>query len=100
MTHDNGFAYISNTVSDSVSSFTFNRLGGVTLLNGEAGRTSGAPLDLAFAGNQRFLYSLDAAAGVISAFAVNGKTGKLTLIESEDSLPASQGVQGIVSIDF
>lgn len=100
VTHDNGFAYISNTVSDSISSFTYNRLGEVTLLNGEAGRTSGAPTDLAFAGNQRFLYSLDAAAGVISAFAVNGKTGKLTLIESEDSLPASQGVQGIVSIDF
>lgn len=100
LAHDNGFAYVSNTVSNTLSSFTYNRLGEVTLLEDVAGQTASAPTDMAFANDQSFIYSVDAASGVISGFSVNEKTGKLTHVESEENLPVAQGIQGIASFDF
>lgn len=100
LAHDNGFAYVSNTVSNTLSSFSYNRLGEVTLLESVAGETSAAPTDIAFANDQSFIYSVDAAAGVITGFSVNEKTGKLTHVESEENLPVAQGIQGIASFDF
>jgi 6-phosphogluconolactonase (cycloisomerase 2 family) len=97
--HDNGFAYVSNTASNTISSFSVDRLGQVELLEGVAGETEAAPTDMAFANDQGFLYSVDAAAGVISAFQVNPDTGALTLVEQESGLPAAQGIQGIASFD-
>ncbi len=97
--HDNGFGYVSNTLSDSISSFSVDRLGGVSLLESVAATTAAAPTDMTFAGDQQFLYSLDAAAGVISAFSVNQTNGALTLVEREDTLLPAQGIQGIASFD-
>lgn len=97
--HEGGFAYVSNTASNTISSFSVNRLGEVSLLESVAGETAGAPTDMAFANDQGFLYSVDAAAGVISAFKVNPQTGTLALVEQETGLPAAQGIQGIASFD-
>jgi len=97
--HDNGFGYVSNTASDSISSFSVDRLGGVSLLESVAGTTAAAPTDMTFAGDQQFLYSLDAAAGMISAFRVNQTNGALTLVERENTSLPAQGIQGIASFD-
>ncbi|WP_371192642.1 lactonase family protein [Glaciecola sp. SC05] len=97
--HDNGFAYVSNTASNTISSFTVDRVGQVALLESVAGETEASPTDMAFANDQGFLYSVDAIAGVISAFKVNEQTGELSLVEQEAGLPAALGIQGIASFD-
>ena len=51
------------------------------------------------AADGKFLYTLDAAAGAISGFAVDAATGALTAVETETGLPAAAGIQGIAARD-
>jgi len=97
--HPAGFAYVSNTGSDTLSLYQYTRTGGLALLDDVAATATGAPTDMTIAADGAFLYTLDAASGAISGFAVDAGTGALTLVETETGLPASAGIQGIASRD-
>lgn len=98
--HENGFAYVSNTGSDSLSLFGYTRTGSLQLLDDVAATPEGAPIDMTFANDGRFLYTLNAASGRISGYAIDQDTGALTEVETQGGLPASAGIQGIAARDF
>lgn len=87
------FAYTTNTGSASISAYRVNRVTGeITLRDkgGRSGETTDGPIDLALAGNGRFLYTLDGASHQISAFAVDPKDGAMKRIEGGiQNLPPS-----------
>ncbi|MGQ8365362.1 lactonase family protein [Glaciecola sp. 1036] len=99
---DNGYAYVSNTVSDTISLYGYERSGELSLIDATAATVSpgGAPTDMILANDGSFLYTLDAGTGEISSFEVDPSTGELSLIEVETGLPAAQGIQGIAARDF
>lgn len=98
--HPSGFAYVSNTGSNTLSLYEYTRTGGLTLLDDVAAEASGAPIDLTLANGGGFIYSLDAASGQISGFAVNTETGALTHVDTQGGLAPSAGIQGIAARDF
>jgi hypothetical protein len=91
------FAYVSNNLSASISSYTVSTGGSLTLLNGVAGTAAG-PNDLATAteGTASFLYVVAAATGTVGAFQINGD-GSLTMITGGSGLPASRSAQGLAA---
>lgn len=98
--HDAGYAYVSNTGSNTISLYAWTRTGQLTLLDATAASSPGAPIDLALANRGGFLYSLDAASGTISGFRIMPGTGALQHVETQDGLPAQAGLQGIAARDF
>jgi 6-phosphogluconolactonase (cycloisomerase 2 family) len=98
--NNNGFAYASNTGSNTLSLYHYSRTGRVELVEPIAAVAGEAPTDLTLADGGRFLYSLDAASGEISGFGVDMQTGALTPVETQGGLPASAGIQGIASREF
>ena len=98
--HDNGFAFVSNTLSNAISLYRFTRTGRLELVNGVAAKTGGAPTDITLAAEGRFLYSLNAGTGDITGFAIDPDNGHLTLVETQRGLPANLGIQGIAAREF
>lgn len=95
---DSGFAYVSNTGSDTLSRVAYSRTGQLDPAEVVA-TTSGAPIDMTFANAGGFLYALDAASGSISGFVVDAESGELAHVETQSGLP-SAGLQGIAARDF
>jgi len=91
------FAYVSNNLSASISSYALGANGVVTLLAGVAASGAG-PNDLATAvdGNNSFLYVVDAGTGTVGAFHINGD-GSLTPITGGSGLPAGRSAQGLAA---
>lgn len=98
--NDNGFAYVSNTGSDTLSQFAYTRTGMLTLVDQVAAAAGDAPIDMTLANGGGFLYSLDAGSGQISGFVVDGVSGELAHVETQGGLPARAGLQGIAARDF
>jgi len=98
--HDDGYVYVSNTGSSTLGAYTWTRTGHLELVAGAAAATGGAPIDLTFANGGGFLYSLDAASGSVSGFAISPNDGSLELVETQGGLPAFAGLQGIAARDF
>lgn len=98
--HDDGFAYVSNTGSNTLGLYTWTRTGRLELVAGAAATATGAPIDMTLANGGSFLYSLDAGSGSISGFAISPNDGGLRRVETQGGLPASAGLQGIASRDF
>jgi 6-phosphogluconolactonase (cycloisomerase 2 family) len=73
VSNDGRYAYAANAASASVSGYTIDPDGTLTLLNanGRSGVTSPGPVDEAMSANGRFLYTLNARSGTISVFAVH-----------------------------
>jgi 6-phosphogluconolactonase (cycloisomerase 2 family) len=95
--HPGGFAYVTNTGSDTLSLYQYTRTGGLALVDAVAATANGKPTDMTIAGGGDFIYTLNAESGEISGFAVAPESGALTLIETEAGLPAGAGIQGIAS---
>ena len=77
ITNDGRFAYVTNTGSGSISSYTISFDGGLTLLNALAGETGpgSGPIDVDLTNDGRFLYALSSAGGKIDAFLVQPRGG-------------------------
>jgi len=97
---EDGYAYVSNTGSDTLSQFAYTRSGMLTLVDQVAAMPGNAPIDMTLAGGGRFLYTLDAGSGQISGFVVDRESGELAHVETQGGLPASAGLQGIAARDF
>jgi 6-phosphogluconolactonase (cycloisomerase 2 family) len=98
--HPAGFAYVSNTESNTLSVFSYSRTSDLELVSAVAAMTGGGPTDLTLAGNGRFIYSLNAGTGDISGFEIDANDGSLAPVETQTGLPASAGIQGIAARDF
>ena len=91
------YAYVSNNLSASISSYSVGPNGSLTLLAGAAANGAG-PNDLATAveGGASFLYVVEAGSGTVGAFQINPTNGSLTAISGGSGLP-TVGAIGIAA---
>ena len=90
------FAYTTNSISGTISSYQIATGGGLSLLSSiaaDSGMTSG-PIDMALDGSSRFLYVHAAGLQMIEVYQVH-PDGSLTSVSSIGGLP--MGAQGIVA---
>lgn len=99
---DGGYAYVSNTVSSTLSLFGYTRTGQLALLDDVVASLvpGSAPIDMTLANGGGYLYTLDGGTGTISAFAIDDASGALEHVGTQGGLPASAGIQGIAARDF
>ncbi|MBA3715621.1 MAG: beta-propeller fold lactonase family protein [Pyrinomonadaceae bacterium] len=97
ITNNGRYAYVSNPVSATVSSYSIARNGSLRLLRAVAADLSGGdPRDPDLSDNGRFLYVLNNITAVVSAFRVKGD-GSLTLLalNAGDGFPS--GANGLAA---
>jgi 6-phosphogluconolactonase (cycloisomerase 2 family) len=87
------YYYVSNTASNTLSSFTIDGAGQPALLNGVAATTETGPIDLTSPSGTRFLYA-QVGSGFVDELRVNSD-GSLTKLGVVSGLPA--GMEGIAS---
>ncbi|MBA2566023.1 MAG: beta-propeller fold lactonase family protein [Gemmatimonadetes bacterium] len=90
ITNDARYAYITNFVSGTISSYTIASDGSITLLEAEAGRTGPGlgPRDEDLSEDGRFLYVVDVLTQAISAFDVQAD-GSLEPVGTFGGLPTT-----------
>jgi 6-phosphogluconolactonase len=95
VTNDRTYAYISNTGSGTISSYSIDQHGDLTLANPTAGLTgpTSAPIDSAMSDDSQYLYVLESTFGRIAMFSVNGAS--LTSMGTVNGLPNT--IQGIAA---
>lgn len=93
-----GFAYVANNLSASISSYTVENNGSVTLLDGSAASVGG-PNDLAVAneGGHSWIYVVAAGTGTVGAFSISPTNGSLTPITGGGGLPSGRSAQGLAA---
>ncbi len=96
-----GYVYDANAGSSSISGYSENRHGQLTLLNpsGVSATTDAGSVDLAVSGNGHYLYQEATVAGAIDEFAVQNN-GSLVRIGAVTGLPpvaAGMGMEGIAA---
>ena len=94
MTKNRRYAYVSNTGSGNVSSYTIGRDGSVSLLNTAAAGSLIAPIDAALSENGHFFFIRKGATGTMASFRVESD-GSLTPIGTVGGLP--NGAQGLAA---
>jgi 6-phosphogluconolactonase len=93
LTRSGKIAFVSNTVSNTISSYEIAADGTLGLLHAAAGFTGAGsgPIDLALSADSSFLYVINSPLGQVSIFAVQG--GTLELVGAIQGLPlSSQGI--------
>jgi 6-phosphogluconolactonase (cycloisomerase 2 family) len=93
------YAYVSNNLSNTISTYSVGRSGSLTLLAATAA-TGAGPNDLAVVGqdNAAFLYVLDAGDGTVGAFQINLRDGSLAALPAVDGPPfPSSGAAGLAA---
>ena len=90
-------AYTSNTGSGTISSYTIDRRGAITLLASDAGSTGpgSAPVDIALSRDDRLLYALDSGTHTISGFRVSADGALTPLADGPTGLPT--GATGLLA---
>jgi len=95
------FVYTANFVSGKISSYAVSADARVTLVDGSAyfAGNGSEPVDLAVAGQGRFLYNLLRGTGAVDAFAVQDDGSLLSLGRAVEGtgLPRANGVSGMVA---
>ena len=94
VTNDGRYAFTANAGSDSISTFSVDTDGALTLVFAQAAHSTGAhTTDLALSENSRYLYANDGVTHMISAFRV-GADGSLTRLPGV-TIPA--GASGLAA---
>jgi 6-phosphogluconolactonase (cycloisomerase 2 family) len=104
-----GQAWVSNTISSSLSAYTLRAGGaldplGVVATQPATGSTifppitpaTSFPLDLALSADGKYLYAIYSALGQIIAYKT-GENGQLTAIDAVSPYPAQSGVEGLAA---
>ena len=81
------FAYITNTASNNISSYYVDTQGALYLVQKEAAKTDGGPLDIVVAENNYFVYELNSKSNTIGGYH-RKFMGELEFISSASNLPA------------
>ncbi len=83
-------AYVTNTITNTVSIYRTNRRGDLTLVNDIAATTDDIfPVDIALSANGRIVYTLTNGEGTIDAFFVKGRRANLKEVADTDEVPGS-----------
>lgn len=93
------YAFVSNNLSNSLSSYSVGRDGSLTLLAAIAASGNG-PNDLAIVpgkGRSSFLYVLDSGSGTVAAFQVHLADGSLASLQTVSGLPVNDAAQGLAA---
>ncbi|HEY1883940.1 MAG TPA: beta-propeller fold lactonase family protein [Candidatus Cybelea sp.] len=90
ITHDGKLAFISNTGSDTISTYSIDAAGALTLASpkGVSAQTGRTPADLAISSDDRSLFVLSLKSRTIGAYSI-GAGGRLTKARVAHGLPAS-----------
>jgi 6-phosphogluconolactonase (cycloisomerase 2 family) len=97
---DGKYLYTSNAGTSSISGFTLGTGGSLTALPGTvvadnpAGSTN---IDVAVSADGKHVYTLNTAKGTVGEFAVDLKTGQLSFVGVQGTLPAAAGANGIAA---
>ncbi len=89
------FAYITNTATNSISSYAIDRDGSLRLLSSVAATTAAGPIDMDFSDDGQTLFVLTAGGHAIQSYDVDRFTGALTAVATATGLPA--GANGLVA---
>jgi 6-phosphogluconolactonase (cycloisomerase 2 family) len=99
LTPNGQFAFVSNTLSSSISGFAIGSSGTVTALPGTVVAslpTGSNNLDIAVSDDARFVYTMNTGAGTIGIFAVQ-PNGSLKVIGFASGLSAHSGFEGLAA---
>jgi 6-phosphogluconolactonase (cycloisomerase 2 family) len=95
------FAFVSNNLSASISSYSVGDDGTVTLLNATANgsTTTAGPNDLVVVteNGASFLFVTDSTTGTIGAFQINLANGSLSALNGGSGLPVGSSAEGIAA---
>jgi 6-phosphogluconolactonase (cycloisomerase 2 family) len=80
--------FCTNPLSDTVSSYTLDGAGNLTLNDGAAGNTGINPSDIGISDDGLYLYTLDQGSDSLSTFRINAD-GSLTDLNIGPAVPAS-----------
>jgi 6-phosphogluconolactonase len=98
VTNNGRFAYTSNAASDSISGYSIDQDGSLSLLDddGRTAATGGGsgPTDMALSSNSQYLYVRNGRTGTIGAFAIQ-QDGSLQPVSGASGLPA--GAAGLAA---
>lgn len=99
ITHNGGLAFTSNTGNATISAYSIDVAGNLTLTtpSGVSAQTGQSPTDLALGPNDRFLFVVNLKSRTIGAYAV-GSGGTLTSVCGAHGLPAA--ALGLVALPF
>jgi 6-phosphogluconolactonase (cycloisomerase 2 family) len=95
------YAYVSNTASDSVSSYSIATDGSISLLESQAFTTANgaAPLDMTVLDN--YIYVLNAALGRVTSYEIDPTDGSVvSLSNAVSTLAEAPGSAGLAAYDF
>lgn len=99
ITNDGRYAYTANFGSGTISSYSFDPAGALTLLNGVAASLGAMsqPVDLSLSADGRFLYQLLRGTGAVAAFRIeqNGSLNALGTVVG--GLPVGDGASGLAA---
>ncbi len=101
VTRDGEYAYVSNTLSHTISGFAVDR-DGLKLINEIAAQTGeqSFPIDMAKSQDSRYLYVLNAGQGSIGGYRIQKDGSLASIFSSADMtgvLPAFAGIQGLTA---
>jgi 6-phosphogluconolactonase (cycloisomerase 2 family) len=98
ITKNGRYAYVTNALSGTISSYLVSDSGSLTLLNGAAANTGmgSAPFDMDFSEDGQFLYALLMGTGKVAAFRVN-TDGSLTPLGTDGGVPPMGGATGLAA---
>ena len=94
VTNNGKYCYTTNTGSASVSGYSIDDSGALTLLNagGVTGATGASPIDMALSRNSKYLYTLNTTGHSISMFHVNNDGSLSNVGTATGLLPGSVGI--------
>ncbi|MGI8960925.1 MAG: lactonase family protein [Bryobacteraceae bacterium] len=96
ISNDGRFAFVTQPVSQSITSYTIEPDGSLSLLNPNAAQvTGGDPRDEHLSGNGRFLYALNNRTGSVSSFRVKGDGSLILLSLNAGRVPS--GANGLAA---
>lgn len=90
-----GFSYVTNIVSGTISQYSIDSSGTVTLVNSMAAAGIDGSFDMTVAGGGAFLYNQAGFSSAVDAYSVSS-AGSLTLIQSQ-LVPDGRSQAGIVA---
>lgn len=98
LTRDGQFAFLTNAGSSNETLFSVSETGQLRFHSITSAGPNATPLDTALTANGLFLYTLDGAAGSISAFRVDESSQSLTFLGTISlGLTANSGLQGLTA---
>ncbi len=95
LTNNGKFAYVTNTASGNLTTFSVNvSSGDIGVFDAISATTPAGPIDAAMSNNSKFLYVLNSVGNSISVFAVAGN-GDLSSVQTVPDLPP--GANGLAA---